>query len=78
MSKITLLCLVIFCLFAVLPATLIHTMIDDGDIDGIKRELISKPDLLEEKNENLLSPLNYAVCEGNLEMVTLLISLSSL
>jgi len=77
MSKITLLCLMIFCLFAVLPATIIHTMIDDGDIIGIKKELTSKPDLLEEKNENILSPLNYAVCEGNLEMATLLISLEA-
>lgn len=67
----------VLCLFAVLPATIIHTMIDDGDIDGIKKELTSKPDLLEEKNENVLSPLNYAACEGNLEMVQLLISLDA-
>ena len=77
MSKIILLCLMVFCLFAVLPATIIHTMIDDGDINGIKRELTAKTDLLEEKNENVLSPLNYAVCEGNLEMVQLLISLGA-
>ncbi|MCF7912722.1 MAG: ankyrin repeat domain-containing protein [Candidatus Cloacimonetes bacterium] len=77
MFKISLLCLMVFCISAFLPASIIHTMIDDGDIDGIRKELTSKPDLLEEKNENLLSPLNYAVCAGNLEMTKLLVSLGA-
>jgi ankyrin repeat protein/L-ascorbate metabolism protein UlaG (beta-lactamase superfamily) len=73
MFKITMVSLFLWFCVSTMLATSIHELINSDDLTGIVQALQTNPELLEQRNESFLSPLNYAVCEGKLEMVSLMI-----
>ena len=55
----------------------IYTAVSDGNAELVEEILTENPDLLNQKNQDALTPLNLAAQLGKPEMVTLLLGMGA-